>query len=149
MSTAANPMMSPVAGGAPEIQIARHMAKLAATIAPVLVFLGFCVWGVHGAESVAFALGVVVVNFLLSAGIISTCARISLALMMAGVLFGFLIRLGLVTLAVLLVKDYGWVELVPLGLSIIVTHLGLLFWELHYVSASLAFPGLKPAKDGR
>ena len=26
----------------------------------------------------------------------------------------------------------------------IVTHLGLLFWETRYVSASLAFPGLKP-----
>ena len=29
----------------------------------------------------------------------------------------------------------------------LVTHLGLLFWELRYVSASLAFPGLKPTTD--
>ena len=56
---------------------------------------------------------------------------------------------GKVTIAVLLVKDAGWMELVPLCITIIVTHLGLLFWELRYVSASLAFPGLKPAKDGR
>ncbi len=34
--------------------------------------------------------------------------------------------------------------LVPLGLTIIVSHLGLLFWEMRFVSASLAFPGLKP-----
>jgi hypothetical protein len=34
--------------------------------------------------------------------------------------------------------------LVPLGITIIVTHLGLLFWEMKFVSASLAFPGLKP-----
>jgi len=32
----------------------------------------------------------------------------------------------------------------PLGLTIIFAHLGLLFWELRYVSLSLAFPGLKP-----
>ena len=32
--------------------------------------------------------------------------------------------------------------------SIIVTHLGLLLWETKYVSASLAFPGLKPSKKG-
>ena len=25
-----------------------------------------------------------------------------------------------------------------------ITHLGLLFWEMRYISASLAFPGLKP-----
>ena len=34
--------------------------------------------------------------------------------------------------------------LVPFGVTIIVTHLGLLFWETRYVSASLAFPALKP-----
>ena len=32
----------------------------------------------------------------------------------------------------------------PLGITIIVTHLGLLFWEMKYISASLAFPALKP-----
>jgi hypothetical protein len=32
----------------------------------------------------------------------------------------------------------------PLGLTIILAHLGLLFWELRYVSLSLAYPGLKP-----
>ena len=31
-----------------------------------------------------------------------------------------------------------------LGTSIIVTHLGLLVWELKYVAISLAYPGLKP-----
>ena len=80
--------------------------------------------------------------------------------MMGAVLFGYLLRLGLIFLALWLVKDAPWVELVPLGITLIVTHLGLLFWELRYVSATLAFPGLKPApltapqpgpttKDGR
>ena len=59
-------------------------------------------------------------------------------------LFGFLLRLGLIFLAVMLVARRRWVALVPLGLTLIVTHLGLLFWEMRYVSASLAFPGLKP-----
>jgi hypothetical protein len=31
-------------------------------------------------------------------------------------------------------------------LTIIVTHLGLLVWEMRFVAASLAFPGLKPRK---
>jgi hypothetical protein len=51
-------------------------------------------------------------------------------------------------LAVWVVRDASWVELVPLGLTIVVTHLGLLFWEMRYVSATLAFPGLKPATKG-
>jgi len=56
--------------------------------------------------------------------------------------------LALVTVAVLAVKDLAWVELVPLGLTIVVSHLGLLFWETSRVSASLAFPGLKPDQQG-
>ena len=134
---------------APEAEIARHLTKLATLAGPVLIFGGFCFWGVDGAASVLFGLALVVGNFLLSAWLMTTLAKISLAALMGGVLFGFLIRFGLIALAVILVKDASWVELVPLGLTLIVTHLGLLFWELRYVSASLAFPGLKPPKDGR
>ena len=61
-------------------------------------------------------------------------------------LFGYLIRLGLIFLAVLLVKDAAWISLPALGATIIVTHLGLLVWELRYVAISLAYPGLKPAR---
>ena len=34
----------------------------------------------------------------------------------------------------------------PLGATIIVTHLGLLVWEMKYVALSLAHPGLKPSR---
>ena len=70
--------------------------------------------------------------------------RIGAAAMGAAAMFGFLLRLGLIMVAVLAVRDQPWVELVPLGLTIIITHLGLLFWELRHISSSLAFPGLKP-----
>ncbi|MEA3185697.1 MAG: hypothetical protein QOJ74_2174, partial [Ilumatobacteraceae bacterium] len=71
-------------------------------------------------------------------------AKISLRVMMAAVLFGYLFRLGLIFLAVYLVKDAGWISLPALGATIIVTHLGLLVWELKYVAMSLAYPALKP-----
>jgi len=66
--------------------------------------------------------------------------------MMGAVLFGYLARLGLIFLAVILVRDAGWISLPALGFTIIVTHLGLLVWEMRYVAASLAFPALKPRK---
>ena len=84
--------------------------------------------------------------FALAAALLSWTARISLGLMMGAALFGYLLRLGLVFLAVWLVVDQPWVDVVPLGLTLIITHLGLLAWELRYVSASLAFPGLKPGE---
>jgi hypothetical protein len=42
------------------------------------------------------------------------------------------------------VQDAGWVEPTALGLTLVVTHLGLLVWELRFVSISLAHPGLRP-----
>jgi hypothetical protein len=57
--------------------------------------------------------------------------------------------MALVAVAVFVVRNLEWVELMPLGLTIILAHLGLLFWELRYVSLSLAYPGLKPKKDSK
>jgi len=37
-------------------------------------------------------------------------------------------------------------HLPSLGITLIVAHLGLLFWEMRYVSLSLAHPGLKPGR---
>jgi hypothetical protein len=136
-------------GPSPAIQVARDIVKRGVYIAPIAVVVGAIFWGTGGAASVLYALAIVCCNFVLAALAIGWGARISAAMMGAAAMFGFLIRLGLIFLAVMLVKDAGWVELVPLGFTLIVTHLGLLFWEMKYVSASLAYPGLKPARGRR
>jgi hypothetical protein len=110
----------------------------------VVVGVGAIAAGTSGAWSSAFALALILLNFSIAAGLISVTARISLGLMMGAILFGYIFRLALITVAVLLVKDMSWVSIPVLGITIIVTHLGLLFWEMKYVAASLAFPGLKP-----
>jgi hypothetical protein len=133
------------AGPAPERQVALDIARRAALVAPVPIALAGLVWGWAGAASVAYAIVVVVANFLLAATMLGAAAKISFGLVMGVALFGYLVRLGLIFLAVFPVKDAGWVEPVPLGLTLVLTHLGLLLWELRYVSASLAFPGLRPA----
>ena len=131
-------------GPSPAAQVARDLVRRGVWIAPVLMLIGTAIWGTQGFFSVGYGIALVLVNFALSAFLIATTSRISLSLMMAAVLFGFLIRLGIIFVAVYLVKDASWMNLIALGVTIIVTHLGLLFWELRYVSASLAYPGLKP-----
>lgn len=130
-----------------EQQLARDMLRRALPVAPVLVVLCSIPWGVHGGVSSAFAIALVLLNFALSAALLSWTARISLGLLMGAALFGYLIRLGLIAGAVIAVHNMAWFSAWPLGLTLIVTHLGLLLWELRFVSASLAFPGLKPRKD--
>jgi hypothetical protein len=131
-------------GPAVEQELARDMVRRALPVTPVVLVLCGLLWGLDGALSSAYGLALVLVNFLIAAALLSWTARISLSLMMGAALGGYLLRLGLILVAVLAVKDASWVELWPLGLTIIVSHLGLLFWETRYVSASLAFPGLKP-----
>lgn len=143
-SPAGNPLTSSMAGPSPAIEVARDLARRGALVAPVLIGLGAAIWGTSGAASVGYGLLIVVLNFLLAAAMLGWAARISLALMAASALFGFLIRLGLIAVAVLVVRNASWVDLVALGLTLILSHLGLLFWEMRFVSASLAFPGLKP-----
>ena len=137
-------MAAPLPGPAPEVTVSNDMIKRGLIVAPILIAICGLVWGVDGAASSAYAIAIVLVNFALAAGIVAVTAKISLRLMMGSVLFGYLVRLGLIFLAVYLVKDAGWISLPALGATIIFTHLGLLVWELKYVAMSLAYPGLKP-----
>ena len=131
-------------GPSPEAEITRDIVKHGLIVAPILVAVSSLLWGSRGAWSSLFGLFLVLCNFMVAAGLVAFTARISFALMMTVSLVGYLGRLGLVALAVMLVRDQSWVDLMALGLTIVVMHLGLLFWEMRYVSASPAFPGLRP-----
>ena len=132
---------------APEVTVSRDMVKRGLIAAPVLIAICAVVWGGDGAWSCAYGIALILFNFTIASASIAWAARISPALLMGTVLFGYLLRLGILLAAVLLVRNTGWISLPALGATIIVTHLGLLLWELKYVAASLAHPGLKPARS--
>lgn len=129
---------------APEVAIARDIARHAVPLGAALVAVSAIVWRVDGALTSAFAVGIVVVNLLIAAGLMAWAARISPTALMAAVLGGFIIRMAVISLAIWAVKDEAWVKLPLLAFAVLFAQLGLLFWETRYVSGSLAFPGLKP-----
>ncbi len=131
-------------GPAPEVAVSNDMIKRGLIVAPLLIAVCGVIWGMDGVWSSAYGIAIVLANFALAAASIAMAARISLGLMMAATLFGYIIRLALIFLAVWLVKDAAWISFPALGSTIIITHLGLLFWEMKYVALSLAHPGLKP-----
>ena len=145
MST--DPMQVRVEGPSPALAVAFDLAKRSLWLVPVVVFGSAAFWGLEGVYSTLYGLAIVVANFVFSAYLLAVTGRINAALMAGAALFGFLLRLGLIFGAVVLVRDAWWVELVPLGLTLIIAHLVLLFWEMRYVSGSLAFPGLKPEPE--
>ncbi len=131
----------------PALEIARDMARRSLWLAPIVITACAIGWGGGGAASGAFALGIVALNFLLAAWMLTAARRISPAAMAGAAMFGYLIRLGLIWGAVAAVRHLSWVEVVPLGATLIITHLALLMWEVRYVSGSYAYPGLKPTAD--
>jgi hypothetical protein len=142
--TVANTMMPTDLGPDVEKSIAFDMIRRSLPFIPVILLASSLFSGLKGVYSAAFAIVIVLANFALSALMMSYAARVSLALLGASAFFGFIIRLGLITVAVLAVRNQAWVRWIPLCVTLIVTHLGLLVWELRFVSASFAYPGLKP-----
>lgn len=131
-------------GPAPETEIVRDMVKRAAYAAPVLIIVFGLIWGLDGAISTGYAIAIVIVNFIVAAALDSMGARISVGMLMGMSMFGFFIRMGIVFGAFFAAKDASWMTVIPFAFTLVITHLGLLFWEMRYVSANLAHPGLKP-----
>jgi hypothetical protein len=130
-----------------ELDIARDMARKSVVVAAVLIAASTAVWGLDGALSSAYSVVLVVLNFLAAAALIAWGGKRGGNALMAAVMGGYLVRLGVLTVAIVVVKDASWVERAPLFITLLVTHLGLLLWETKSVSLSLAYPGLKPKES--
>jgi hypothetical protein len=132
-------------GPATERIVALDAARKALLASPAVVLVAALLAGGNGAASAAFALALVTANLLVSAAALGWAAARSYGLVMGVALFGFLVRIAAVGAAVWLVRDAAWVDDLTLGITLIAGHLGLLAWEARSVSASLAFPDLKPS----
>ena len=137
-------MFSNYDGVSPAVEVARDLVKRGLYLVPVAIIVGAIIGGGSGIASVLYALALSLGNFVLAAALIGWGARISAVAMGAAAMFGFLIRLSIVFASFLVFRNASWMQPVAFGITIIVTHLGLLFWEMRHVSASLAYPGLKP-----
>ena len=127
-----------------EREIATDLVKRAAMISPVVILVAGLVSGWDGALSAAIALAIVSVNFLIAAGSMSWAAKISPTAVGGVAVGGYVVRLGLILVALLLLRNVEWISMPWLGFTLVGAHLGLLFWETRYVSLQRAAPGLRP-----
>ena len=132
-----------------ESRIAHDLAKHGLYVAPI-VTLGVGLWrGPDAAGAVALAFALVIGNFLLSAAILGWTARRSPEILLGVALMSFLVRLVLLTVIGVGIKELGVVDWPLFCITLVVSYLGLLFWEMRYISLSLASPGLKPSTNRR
>jgi hypothetical protein len=131
-----------------EHELARDMIVRVLPVLPLVVIVAWIARGGDGALSAGFGIALVLANLALSAALLAWGARVSAHMLMAAALGGFFVRMALVGVALYAVKDRSWADFPVLAVTVLVTHLGMLFWETRYVSASLAFPALKPQRKG-
>ena len=110
-------------------------------LVPAAILLGALFAGFDGAISVGYGLLIVTVNFALSVTLLSGASKFSPTVVAVAALGGYVVRLALVFGAVMLVRDQSWTAPLPLGVTIISTHLRLLVWEVMYVSTALTRSG--------
>lgn len=128
-----------------EREIATDLVRRAAMVAPLLIVVAALAKGAAGAVGVIAAVGVVALNFALAAiGQTAAVRSGRSALIAASALGGFVVRMAIVVVAMVLLRRESWIHFGIFAFTVAITHLGLLFWEMRSVSATLAFPGLKP-----
>ncbi len=112
-----------------EVVMARHTARRAVVVGPVLIALFWAIRGPDGALASVIGVLIVVGYFLLNGAMLTVAARISLTAYHAAALFGFFLRLGFIAVTMFSVAALVEIDRPALGLTIVVSFLTLLAWE--------------------
>jgi hypothetical protein len=112
-----------------EAIIGKNIAKRSLFVAPVLALIFGILQGWPGVVAALVGVAIVVGNFLLGGYIMARAARVSMSMYHAAALFGFLIRLGLITVSMLVIANVTDLDRMTLGISVVASYLVLLSWE--------------------
>jgi len=128
-----------------EREIAFDIIRRGALAAPVIVLACGLFRGWHGVTSSAIAVAIVGLNFAIAALVMTRAAHGGPTAIAIGACVGYLVRLGVVLAALISLHHQPWIDLPVFGFVLVGTHLGLLFWEMKYLSITLGAPALRPA----
>jgi len=135
----------PLPGGNVEVAIAAGIARHAIPLTPVVALGGLALGGFEGLYSAVAGLAIVVANVAAAARISKWAASISPGALYGAALGGYVARLGVITGVVFLLRDV--VDITALGLSIVVSQLTLLIWEVRSLASHM--PGTLNAEASR
>ncbi len=132
-----------------EREIGFDLIRRGAIVAPVIIAACGALRGWDGMISAALAVGIVALNFGIAALIMTRVSDTGPTGIAVGACVGYLVRLGVVLVALLALHHQPWIDLPMFGLVLVGTHLGLLFWEMKYLSITLGAPALRPVRGDR
>lgn len=117
-----------------EAKIALHTVRRSVFVAPVLIAVFWLIRGEAGAIAALVGCLVVVSMFLVSGWMLSISARMGLSAYYAAALFGFFVRLGLLTGSMILIAKFTDLDKMAFGITAVLAYLILLSWETVAIS---------------
>ena len=116
-----------------EAMMVRNIIGRATFVAPVIIAVLWLARGVDGAVAAAIGVAVVLANFWLGGWILSRAAQVSLSLYHAAALFGFFVRLGLITGSMFAVAWLFDIDRISFGVAAVGSYMVLLTLEARAV----------------
>jgi hypothetical protein len=112
-----------------EAIMARNIVLRVLVVGPVIIAAAWLLRGSLGAFSAAIGVAVIALNFLLSGWLLSKAATVSMQAYHVAALFGFFVRLGFITISMLVTASLFEVDRRALGVAAIAAFLILLILE--------------------
>ena len=125
----------PVSGDNPiELDLARSAVKFLLVLGAPVIAVAALLEGAAGAWSATIGAAVVIGMFLMAGALMSWAARISPTALMAAVLGGYVIRLVIYALLIVLLRPVEWLSGPSLAIATAVLLVAVLVWEVRLVS---------------
>jgi hypothetical protein len=112
-----------------EAIMARNIVLRVLVVGPVIIAAAWLLRGSLGAFSATIGVAVITLNFLLSGWLLSKAATVSMQAYHVAALFGFFVRLGFITISMLVTASLFEVDRRALGVAAIAAFLILLILE--------------------
>ena len=134
----------------PERELVRRALPLAVPAVAVAFGAGLVLGGWNAAWSASIGIAVVLANFAAHGLLLAWAARISLTVLYAVGLGGFLVRLGLIVAIMACLNHLDWFSPVAFAAAVIPSTIGLLAFEMKVLGGRMqadlwSFPSREPA----
>jgi hypothetical protein len=121
----------------PEREMVRRALPLAVPALAVAILLGGLLGGRDAAVSAALGVAVVFLNFAAYGLSLAYAARISLIVLFAVGLGGYIVRLGIVVVIILGLQQLAWFSVVAFVAALVPTTIALLVFEIKVMSGRM------------
>ena len=121
----------------PERELVRRVLPFVPLVAAVAVGLGYAAGGADAAWSAAIGIAIVTANFLMFALSIAWAAAISPTMIAIVALGGYLVRLIVFTMALVILTKLSWFSPVAFALTLVPATIALLVYEAKALSGRM------------